>query len=394
MALLNYLLRGSLSMALAMSTVGLVATGPIRPQVNAHGDLQPLLTAIRSHRVGTSWALQDTSGSRAAGRAAGVRGAWELFVALRGMDFFSRRIPGLTFETSYRWPGNTGRPDGHFSIGMQAAYWPSVGRWNQLHYDIGSISSFRLDDRSGNSGSIYFGNVEVRPNELFLMPQHGVSWTAYGRFIPNPINGNILELDTYRITNLRTAMVGLNVPVRWYFGEHHMGKPRFYVEGGFGFDVIIVNADYYVTTRGYHYDGATDHISYDVVPSRATGPLKGTVSNNILFSNGNVGAGIRFGRFMLFTQARFLFTSTYTRGDRDYKRIRGNILAMPALTGADSDLEIAKLIERDGIVPFGRTSMTGSKDPGSETEVSGDINGVRRIWDPKQWVVGLSFQLR
>jgi hypothetical protein len=262
-----------------------------------------------------------------------------------------------------------------------------------MNFDIGSISSFRLT-AGNNEGKVVYGYTEVKPYELFMIPQGGLPSLISGAFRPNPITGSVFELKNYRIGHMRTSMVGLVIPLRWYFGEQRTGRPRFHLEAGYGLDLVLVQADYVVTTHSVTFDASLYNFVFDAGTVSGSEPMNGAVSNNLLFSNGSIGGGVTVGRFMLFTQMRFLFTSTYIRGDKEYKRVHGNILAMPALTGADDDPEIAARVAQDGAVIFGRTEMSNAKDEEVGPTGNGDIEGVTDIWNPRQLILGVAFRLR
>lgn len=321
-------------------------------------------------------------------------GGPELRVGLNGMSFFSRTPVGATLELSYRWPGSTGEPDGHFSIGLQGGFWSSVGSWNAISFDIGSISSYRLNNTIGEDGFVRFGSVVVQANELFLIGEEDVPIRLSGNFYINPVTNSVFEFSRTRMTDIRTKMAAVNVPIRWYFGQQHATKPRFFLEGGVGLDLLFVKADYEVTKRGIQYDaGSGTVVGVDAV-SKDDVPLGGEVSNNLFFSHGSVGCGVTKGRFMLSGHARFFLAQGYTVKNRDFARVRGNILAVPVIAGASTDPAIVAQLERDGIIPYGRTDLTKTNEKGSVTDNADLAYGVSKFWDTTNWSIGLSFLLR
>lgn len=321
-------------------------------------------------------------------------GGPEFRVGLNGMSFFSRTPVGATLELSYRWPGTTGEPDGHFSIGLQGGFWPSVGQWRTVSFDIGSISSYRLNNSIGEDGSVRFGSVVVQANELFLIGKEDVPIRLYGTFYINPVTNNIFEFTRTRISNMRTNMAAVNVPIRWYFGQQNGTMPRFFLEGGVGLDLLFVKADYEVITRGIRYDAGTGTVQGVGSTTMGDSPLNGEVSKNLFFSHGSIGCGVSKGRFMLSGQARFFLAQGYTVKNRDFSRVRGNIFVVPVIAGASEDPAIAGQLERDGIIPYGRTDLTKTNDKGSVTDNADLAYGVSKFWDTTDWSVGLSFLLR
>ena len=97
---------------------------------------------------------------------------------------------------------------------------------------------------------------------------------------------------------------------------------------------------------------------------------------------------------MLSGQARFFLAQGYTVKNRDFSRVRGNILAVPVIAGASEDPAIAEQLERDGIVLYGRTDLTKTNEKGSVTDNADLAYGVSQFWDTTNWSIGLSFLLR
>lgn len=321
-----------------------------------------------------------------------LHGGAELRVWANGMSFFSRQFAGLSGELSHRWPGKTKQRDGHFSFGIQASYWPSLGCWSAVPFDIGRITAFRLDGPEG-SGSVRFGSVVVLPNELFLVGREGTNIRLTGNFRINPVSSSIFEFITYRITGMRTSMVGANVPLRWYWGNQRTARPRFFTELGVGFDLLMVKAHYEVITRGINFDESTFTIRYNERTTTTDEPLDGNVGKNLLFSHYNVGGGVSYGKFSFFAQARFLFRSIIPSGRDKFRRVRGNILAIPVLAGAGSDPGTIDQLERDGAIRFGATGI--SKGDETSNTHNGDklANGVSKFWNGTQWTIGVAFRI-
>ena len=320
-------------------------------------------------------------------------GKWQLRVSANARSFFAQTSGGVQLETSYRWSGSTGEPDGHFSIGVQGGYWPTLGTWNSLPFDIGIIDKFRLNNGQGDDGTVRFGSVILRPNEMFLVGRDGAPILLSGTFSINPLQQDLFEFTTYRISRLRTSMVGVNVPVRWYFGQEHAARPRFFLEAGVGMDLVLVSADYAVRTLGIQYDTSTNGVLFIERTAQQDVPLDGAVPNNLWFSHGSIGAGLAFGRFNVFAMGRFLFSSGLTKEGKDHNRIRGNLLAIPMLAGAAEDPDIAAKLERDGVIPFARTGLSKTDEGESVGDSAELANGVSRFWDPSQWMVGVSFRI-
>lgn len=355
--------------------------------------IAPAWEAAADHRNGIDTAPSECP---AQARAANTdtTGAWEVHLSFNGMSFFARSMAGIAVESTYRWPGPTGRPDGHFSIGFQADFWPSAGRWSQVPFDIATITDFRLNNFLGEDGTIRFGNQEVEPHELFLLGKGNADIQLTGSFYVNPLNNDLFRYTRTRIRNMHTWMGGIHVPMRWYFGEQRSGHPRWFVSTNIGIDVLFVAADYEVITTSVTYVPGSNTIAFTRSSEMEKEPLGGEVSKNILFSNAGAGGGVAFGRFMISCQGHFLFTKEYSYKGTDYDRVRGNLLVVPILAGATDDPEIASTLAQGGIVPFGRTDITRTSNEGTSTDSANLAKGVSRFWDRSYWTLGLSFQLR
>lgn len=322
-----------------------------------------------------------------------VHGGVEYRILADGMSFFSRTIAGATMETSYRWPSESGTRDGHFSIGFQFGFWPVIGAWRSLPFDIGKVTDLRVNDRDGEDGTVRFGSVIVQPRELFLVTTDEVPIRVTGSFYTNPITSSIFKYERTRITNMRVKMAGVNVPIRWYFGEERPRNLRFFLEGGVGFDLLMVKAEYEVRTWSVMYDQGTNTVTFDESTVKEREPLGGDVSNNLLLSHGSFGGGLTRGRFMLFGQARFLMTKSYTSNHEKFTRVRGNLLVLPALAGAAEDKELLAELDRSGVVPYARTNLSGGDEGSTLNESQDKAQGVSKFWDTTNWIFGLAYLL-
>lgn len=322
-------------------------------------------------------------------------GHLELRAALLGYSFYERNVPGGMLEASFRTLGEDGRKRGNVSIGFQLAYWHNVGSWSTLPFDFGHLRQLEVRGSDFLSPTIRLGNVDVSQGQVFLMSRAGVPIS----FQPMSNNGfqgtEVLELDVYTMTNMRMSMGGFNIPLRWYLGNGRFGLPRLYMEVGMGLDLLTTKADYegrsvlmvydqieqeYVTSAGY-YGGHK--------------PLSGDVPQNLLLTHASFGGGVEMGRFNLFLQGKYLLSTTFTDMGRSYDRVRGNILALPLLAGADRDTRTLSDLQRDGIVRFGALDLERERaveEGGAGTTIRG--NGVSRFLETSHLMMGFAFRFR
>lgn len=321
-------------------------------------------------------------------------GSWELELGAQGMAFYAKRIGGFSLGAMYRWPGREpGSKDGHFSIGLRANLWPDVARWNELPYRVGAIT----DSRIGNSGSdepeFRLNDVVVEPNEVFLAAVDDLFPTVSGSFNPNPISNTLFIIKTNRISDVRLTMAGAYLPIRWYFGPSGKSRPRFFLEGGPGIDVLMVRANYTITTQTFSYDPEAFRVRVDETLDESEMPFGEGMAKNVMFMNGSFGAGLDIGRFKLVFQARTHFTSTYDRAGTAHKRIRGNMLVIPALADVESDEQLSQRLSNGQIVPFGHMQLAGKEEGSASKPDESGVSALGRFWDGSQMLIMVSYQL-
>ena len=322
-------------------------------------------------------------------------GHLELRVTVAGANYFDRNILGGSFEASLRSLDTYGGRHGHVSIGLQFSIWSSPGSWGNLPYDIGHITDLRTFGTTLAEPTVRLGNVDLRQNDLFMV----TTTDPVLAYQPRAVNGlggmEMLEWQRHRITNIRTGMFGLNLPLRFYFGRGLAERPRFFTELGFGMDFVVVQANYEVTSTLVQYDmGEEDYVTNTSTYSTSK-PMSGDVSRDIFLTHMSFGAGIEFGRFQVFAQGRFMLSTHFSDLGRGYDRVRGNILAYPTLAGASTDGRTLTDLEQDGVVLFGATDLEHVRaTDGTGEGITVNGNGVFRYWDDRQYIIGLSFRLR
>ena len=316
-----------------------------------------------------------------------------------GALHFGRPIPGGALEIAVRGREDSGDKlvPGKASIGFQASFWPRVGEWRELDYDVGRIADIQATADYFGTPTVRFGGLNMVNGSLFLMSKDEEQVTLDEVLGTNDEGIVRLEYDRNRLSNIRMDMVGFNVPLRWYLGENHIydNVPKLYMELGFGMDLVLVRADYEVTSTVLELDRS----DYSYLLRQETfmddKPSIGSMGSNILFTHFSVGGGLELGRFNLFALGRFLSSSSFAQVGRDFDRLRGNIVAYPVLAGAGDDQRALSDLERDGALPYGALDLERerSSDPsGSGTPTTIKGNGVDRFWQSRYLTIGLSFR--
>lgn len=320
--------------------------------------------------------------------------------ALGGLHF-GRPIPGGAMEIAVRGREDSGGKlvPGKASIGFQVSYWPRFGEWRELDYDIGRIVDIQATEDFFGTPNVRFGGTNMGKGSLFLMSK-GEEQLAMDEVVNATDDGIVrLEYDRNTLSNIRMDMVGFNIPLRFYLGENHIydNVPKLYMELGFGMDLVLVQADYEVTSTVIELDRS----DYSYLLRRETfmddQPSIGSMGSNILFTHFSAGGGLEVGRFNVFVLGRFLSSSSFNQVGRDFDRLRGNIIAYPVLAGAGEDQRALSDLERDGAVPYGaldleRVRTSDSSGSSETTTIKG--NGVDRFWQSRHLVLGLSFRFR
>lgn len=322
--------------------------------------------------------------------------------ALGGVHY-DRPIAGGALEIAVRARQDEGGKlvPGKASIGLQASFFPNLGTWAELPYDVGRIVDLQATPDHFGTPGVRMGGVNMSNTDLFLMDK-GLEEVEFDEVENANDEGIIrLEYDRNRLSNMQIAMVGFNLPVRWYLGDSHMydNVPKVYLELGFGMDLVLVRANYEVTTTVLELDPSD--FSYvrrqeNFVNDR---PAIGSMGSNLLFTHFSVGGGVELGRFNLFALGRFISSSSFTKEapTRSFDRVRGNILAFPALAGAGDDPRAMSDLARDGALLYGALDLererttTDNSGNGSTTTTKG--NGVDMFWQSSHLLLGLSYRL-
>lgn len=318
-----------------------------------------------------------------------------------GAMHFGRPIPGGALEIAVRGRQESGGKlvPGKASIGLQASFWPRLGEWRELPYDIGRVADIQATPDFFGTPTVRFGGVNMGNGSLFLMSR-GEEQVSMDEVTGTNDDGMVrLEYDRNRMSDIRMDMVGFNIPLRWYLGANHIydNVPKLYLEFGFGMDLVLVRANYEVTSTVVELDRS----DYSYLVRQETfmddRPSIGSMGTNMLFTHFSAGGGLELGRFNVFVLGRFLSSSSFAQVGREFDRLRGNILAYPVLAGAGDDRRAMSDLERDGAVPYGALDL--ERERSGDTSGSTDTttitgNGVDRFWQSRHLLLGLSFRFR
>lgn len=320
-------------------------------------------------------------------------GHMEFRAIAMGANHFERNTWGAAMEASFRSAGDGARKRGKASLGLQLAYWPDMGSWTRMPFDVGVVNELRVFETNVTDPTVRLGNIDLRQGDLFLIDRGEVPLSYQAR-TGNVLSGlDLLEWQRFRISNMQTSKFGFDLPLRLYLGSGTFGLPRLYVATGFGMDFLFVKADYEVSSTLVQYDLVEGEYRASSSTYMDSKPMGGTISRDLYFSHWTLGGGIEVGRLHLFVQGRFLISTRLNEMGRGYDRVRGNILALPALWGADGDARTLAELGRDEVVRYGAMDMESVLD----ADESGQgrtitANGVSRFWDEQYLMLGISFR--
>jgi hypothetical protein len=286
---------------------------------------------------------------------------------------------------------------GRVSIGLQFTAIPSVLRQPVTGFDIGHVSGIQGSLGMVTTPTVRIGGADMGQGRLFLMAQ-GQESVAFDPVTSDADEGiERLQYERHRLSDLRMHMLGFNLPLRWYPGRQPVfgHVPKFYLEFGFGMDLMLVNANYEVTSTVVELD-RSNH-TYAVRTEHYTGskPSIESVGRDLWFTHFSAGGGFEVGRFNVYALGRFLSSSKFTLGSRGFDRLRGNILAYPFLTGAQGDARAMSDLALNGAVPYGAIGLERERNTdntGDTVTVTG--NGVDRFWMDRHLVLGIAYRFR
>jgi len=283
---------------------------------------------------------------------------------------------------------------GELAVGVQLSYWPAIGRWDQVGFDIGHLDQITPTSGLIGAPTVTFDGTTMQRGSLFLLSRDPGPITF--QTVTNAGEQGIesFSYQYYRLSNVRMDMTGFNIPLRWYLGDNYKydNVLKFYPEVGFGMDVVLIKADYETTTATIQLD-RTDY-TYSVHENRTDRkePIGNSIGSEIWLTHFSVGAGLELGRFNLFASKRWYTMSKFEKNGQNYERIRGNIIAFPLLAGANEDPGVHTELD-GGAVLYGATDL--EKAPYSNTSTSNESitgNGVSRFGVKGYFLFGLSYR--
>lgn len=300
-------------------------------------------------------------------------------------------------EFAWRGPGRVAHRKGALSIGIAAMFHPLMGRWEKVPMYVGHVRDFNLTQAGNSQARLTVGGTELRPKELFLASSIDLEQVRIaGNVSFSPGARDVLVLDLYQLRDVRMDMWGVMVPVRWHFGEDKAQGARFFAEAGMGVDVLRTQATYDLTRTALSMNVAPQVITFSLTTEEMqdVAPLDGKLASNAVFTRAMLGGGMDLGRFRVFLRVQRTVSSALEIGDEKYRRVRGNVLALPVIAESWKDPEVAATLAAGGVVPYGRTDIPRNGDSDSPAQSSDKAHGVDRFWDRTQAVLGLAFRLR
>jgi len=325
------------------------------------------------------------------------RGGLEILAGAQAMHIYNRISGAGQVEFAWRGPGQVAHRKGPLSIGIAASFHPQMGQWEVVPMSIGHVRDFNLNDGPNSQSRLTVGGTELRSKELFLASNIDINNVFLrGNISLSPGAGNVLVLDLYKLRNVRMDMWGIMVPVRWHFREDKAQGARFFAEVGMGVDVLRTQATYDLTRNALTMNLAPTVITFSLATyeMKDVAPLDGELASNVLFTRAMVGGGMDLGRFRVFLRVQSTVSSAWEQEEGKYRRVRGNVLALPVIAEAWNDPEVAATLDAGGVVPYGRTGIPRNADDDAGAQSSDKANGVDRFWDRTQAVLGLAFRLR
>jgi hypothetical protein len=334
--------------------------------------------------------------SPAGGEGTLLRGGMEITAGAQALHTYDRMSGAGHVEFAWRGPGRVAHRKGAFSIGVAASFHPLVGRWDNVPMSIGHVRDFNL--KAGDSEPrLTVGGAELRPKELFLASTIDLDQVFLtGQVSLSPGAEKILVLDLYQMRDVRMDMWGLMVPVRWHFGEDKAHGARFFAEAGMGVDVLRTQATYDLTRTDLSMSYSPGIISFSMETDEMqdVAPLDGKLASSLVFTRAMVGGGMDLGRFRVFLRVQHTVSQALELEGANYRRVRGNVLALPVIAEAWKDPEVAATLDAGGVVPFGTADTPRNTDNGSAAQSSDRVQGVDRFWDRTQALLGVAFRLR
>jgi hypothetical protein len=323
-----------------------------------------------------------------------LSGGLELRVSVQQAWFNALRPLGLGVDVGRRSAGVRHRASGRFSFGAQITFFPSLGSTDELPYDIWHLSKLNLGTSNGEPASIRFESVKAREGDFFLVPKEGAEITGIDGYLTlSPGGTDVIELQRHELRGMRMSMLGAAIPLRWRF-LNDARRVRPFLDAGIGFELVMTRAEYTVTTEAIVFDQQEFEIYNTVGTQSGTEPMRGEVSSSMLFTRWHTGAGCSFGHFDLFLRAHWYAARTLEESGDEYRRLRGNPLAVPFLADAANNQELAQEVESEGIAIYARAGLSKKESDANGTKTSDPVTGLSRFWSPSGLAVGLSFRLR
>lgn len=330
----------------------------------------------------------------------GATTAWhsgaELSAGAQVLHSFGRFSPAAHAEIVFRGAGSQAHRKGNFSIGASVLFHPSMGQWNEVPFRIGHVNELNVSQLGVEDVTMRVNGTTLNEGSLFLSPFTAPEIIVTGFFSLSFSGLDAVKLDLYEIRDVRMDMLGLMVPLRWHFGNDNGTGPRFFAETGLGLDLLRTSATYDLerTSATLRQEGQLVFFTVLTQEFSDVAPLEGNLAQHVLFTRLMVGGGVDIGRIRFFVRGQHTVSKELEQGGRSYRRVRGDLFALPVLAEAWNDAEVSSTLAAGGVVPFGRTDIANDKASASTAESSDRSNGVDRFWNSIQAIIGASFVIR
>lgn len=319
--------------------------------------------------------------------------AWHWGFSAQQASFFATAPIGLSAEVAIDAKVVIKGVHATISFGLQPAYFPSVGKWDEAPFNFGHLKQLNLSTPAGTIPGMTIGNQWVNAGDVFLIDRGFVPFYLSGFLSLSPSGEVVLEYDEYVVSSMRASMWGLTMPVRVHIRRERRGRVMPFVDLGLGFDMVRTKAEYEVYSDRITYAYLDGTLNLIQGQSAYDEPFKGEASRHLLFTRAHVGAGARFRRFSAGVRAQRMMAKDLTYRGAGYERVRGNILAIPFLAGAAEDADLQEELDANGVALYGRSGLA-KKEASDGSGTSDDLFGISRFWDRTTWVASLTFWLR
>lgn len=308
---------------------------------------------------------------------------FELRPAISYENYFDAYRPSAGLEIANR--------DSKVDLSLRLGYMPGVINLSALPFDIGHVVGIQATQGLDPAKRIItVGTQVMRPNELMLLSRDSVPLLIepYTGGTDEGITG--FEFDRIRMSDVRAARYSVCPVVRLYLGETGEDRPAFklFAEAGLGIDYVVYRANFNVTRYKVAQQSDLSYLTTKQTQEGLDRYEYDSYRKNLFLGTFHFGLGGEKGRFCLAFAWRSLIPKTFGGTYKGYKRIKGDIIAMPAMNETESNSNSIRLaLENDGAVRYGATNIQAEQ---GNTRTG---NGVGRFMDTSNFMITLAFRI-